>query len=754
MNLEELEAVYPKGKSLLVTISRVENFGAFVELPGGIQGYIPTKVLSWTGSIIDAREKLRVGDKARVAVKKINPKYNSLILSLKEAQNDPWPIFCSTYKPDDTIKGRVIQVLEKSAYLELEGQVNGFLPLSHAWLKAEKMDEAVLVGDNLQAKIDSLNNEHRLVILSVAHLYEEEHDEQKISAQWSLSEKFGDLLDLLRFRADKSSEKARAFDAALLQKIRNILVVISETTVRLSTSMMLEELGFEADYVLNSETAISKFEENVYDLIILNITLQDGDAIGLAKGFLNTHPKPYLIIQTTLEEARRYLNKIMQAGIQNRLLYKPWVIEDLINLMNALVNGEVRTEGAPVANDSDFLEIISKSFISSHYDGIEVNEILAKIKRRTNAEFVIIFEQHLATLSTNIFASIGLEPELSEKQKEMLRFSPVKDVIHDAKSLHEWEIKNDKYVHLKPLGEFKAIIGERLDFKSDHGYGLFVFRNEPIAFDNNEVADIKIAVQVLGAAIKSQKLEEIYKLQHKLIVAGQLSSTLIHELKNEQQALFNYIEILKMDSDNLTNSKIKFNEIQFIARFQRIVRNLQDEQNKIQSIYYLFLDLLREKNEERIELSEHLTKLALLLRPMAKKSRIEIINPSNRIKPITINTSRLDQVITNLLINSLEQLPVVRKKTGKIWLYVYHQNDSDLPIKIEIKDNGPGIHEVQRERVFDIFFTTKKNGSGLGLFIAKALIESIGGKISIKETIRFGGTTFLIELPLNRANEG
>ena len=408
----------------------------------------------------------------------------------------------------------------------------------------------------------------------------------------------------------------------------------------------------------------------------------------------------------------------------------------------------------PRLNDHNFINKISESFIGRIENRVDIASILEEVKTTTGASFAIIFQQHLTTLETSVFYASGLAQMPNFRELDLLRFSPIKEVIRDKITLFDTHARGLRYSNLEPLGNFSSIIGQRLEFSSEYGYGLFLFGKKPNQFHADCLDEVKTAARILGVAVERNRLEDIYKTQHRLVVAGQLSSALIHELKNEQQALFNYVEILKTDSLNLNSGKIDGNDVQFLARFQQVVNHLIEGQNKIQAIYYLFLNLLKDKDEEKINVSDHLKKLTLIIQPIADKSHVQIDTPAQSSCECTINTSRFDQIITNLLINALEQIPLVRQKTGKIVITARIDHSCELPIQIEIQDNGPGIHTVHVNQVFDIFFTTKKNGSGLGLYISKALTESLGGKISVKETVKFEGTTFLIELPLNTPQEG
>ena len=70
--------------------------------------------------------------------------------------------------------------------------------------------------------------------------------------------------------------------------------------------------------------------------------------------------------------------------------------------------------------------------------------------------------------------------------------------------------------------------------------------------------------------------------------------------------------------------------------------------------------------------------------------------------------------------------------------------------QILVEDNGPGIPESVRERLFESFFTTKQEGLGMGLSICRSIVESLGGRISA-ENLGGGGARFRVSLPLSRA---
>ena len=71
----------------------------------------------------------------------------------------------------------------------------------------------------------------------------------------------------------------------------------------------------------------------------------------------------------------------------------------------------------------------------------------------------------------------------------------------------------------------------------------------------------------------------------------------------------------------------------------------------------------------------------------------------------------------------------------------------EYPVEMIVADTGRGIHWVHREKIFDLFFTTKDRGTGLGLYIARFFIEQLGGRLVLRSSVLFSGTEFAIELP-------
>ncbi|HMG11874.1 MAG TPA: ATP-binding protein, partial [Gemmatimonadaceae bacterium] len=104
----------------------------------------------------------------------------------------------------------------------------------------------------------------------------------------------------------------------------------------------------------------------------------------------------------------------------------------------------------------------------------------------------------------------------------------------------------------------------------------------------------------------------------------------------------------------------------------------------------------------------------------------------------------LQQLLLNLIMNALDAMrdtPVSRRQV------MIETKASDAGISVSVRDHGTGVPESVRERIFDQFFTTKAEGLGMGLSIARSIVESFAGTLTA-ENVESGGTLFQFTLPI------
>ena len=124
-------------------------------------------------------------------------------------------------------------------------------------------------------------------------------------------------------------------------------------------------------------------------------------------------------------------------------------------------------------------------------------------------------------------------------------------------------------------------------------------------------------------------------------------------------------------------------------------------------------------------LNEVISDMAGMLRSEARKHGVSIRTNLKDDLPMTVaDRVQLQQVLMNLMLNGIEAM----KETGGV-LTVNSQLGADGQIEISVNDTGPGLPPGNADQIFDAFFTTKPQGSGIGLAISKSIVESHGGRI-------------------------
>jgi two-component system sensor histidine kinase HydH len=146
--------------------------------------------------------------------------------------------------------------------------------------------------------------------------------------------------------------------------------------------------------------------------------------------------------------------------------------------------------------------------------------------------------------------------------------------------------------------------------------------------------------------------------------------------------------------------------------------------------------------QEPLDLAAVIADMLCLVRNDMKTSNVRVeerIEPD--LPPVLGSRGRLKQALLNLLVNARQAMP----KGGQVTLRV--ERDGDGRVAIRVADTGVGIPPENMERIFEPYFTTKENGTGLGLPVTRRIVEEHGGTLGV--TSQAGaGTEFVIRLPV------
>jgi len=240
----------------------------------------------------------------------------------------------------------------------------------------------------------------------------------------------------------------------------------------------------------------------------------------------------------------------------------------------------------------------------------------------------------------------------------------------------------------------------------------------------------KIAYQgIIHDVTKTRQLERERARREHLAVIGEMSARIAHEIKNPLASIQTGIQLLE--------SQIAKDKTQ-----KSFYERLRGEIQRVDSILKGLLSYAREEhfNLKTIQITPLIYRFSELVKPTLKKHNLNLqMELADVLPQVKIDEQKIEQVLWNVLLNAIQA-----SEPGKNILINLTQQKQGIILKIS--DEGGGMPESQLTKIFQPFFSTRTQGSGLGLPISKKIIEKHGGRISVLSEPG-KGTTFIIELP-------
>ncbi|HWO57395.1 MAG TPA: 30S ribosomal protein S1 [bacterium] len=169
-----VEQRYPIGTRHEGRVRNLTAFGAFVELEDGIDGLVHISDLSWTRRVQHPSEIMKKGDLVQVVILNIDVENRKISLGHKQVHDDPWPNFHERFRVGNEMQGKIVRMLERGVVVEVDGDVEGFVPLNQLGKKdLEKPEDAFKLGDILGLKVIEFDPTNRRIVLSVDAYYKD-----------------------------------------------------------------------------------------------------------------------------------------------------------------------------------------------------------------------------------------------------------------------------------------------------------------------------------------------------------------------------------------------------------------------------------------------------------------------------------------------------------------------------------------------------------------------------------------------------
>src|SRR3984957_843339 len=241
----------------------------------------------------------------------------------------------------------------------------------------------------------------------------------------------------------------------------------------------------------------------------------------------------------------------------------------------------------------------------------------------------------------------------------------------------------------------------------------------------------------MGTLVKFKDLESRERIGTQLQVSerlanlGRITAGVAHEVKNPLNSMRIWLENLKASLPEEEGLPLQ------------AVRVLDSEIDRLDSVVKRFLDFTRppDMHQEETNLKGTLEEVLAVEKPELDKANIKLdARLASNVPSVLVHRLLIKQALINLIVNAIEAMP----KGGQLCVLL---NRRDEMAEIQIRDTGRGIAPEHRQRIFQLFFTTRAGGSGIGLASAFRTVQLHNGSIEFESEVGHG-TTFRIDLPL------
>ena len=233
---------------------------------------------------------------------------------------------------------------------------------------------------------------------------------------------------------------------------------------------------------------------------------------------------------------------------------------------------------------------------------------------------------------------------------------------------------------------------------------------------------------------EEKRRTELFHRTEKLAAIGQLSAGVAHELNTPLGSVLGYARLL-LKEKTLSAAQRAWAEI------------IAEQVKKSSGIIQGLLRFARQSDParrclEQCRINDIIQQTLPLVTTEATKRKIELETDLQPLPEITADPRELEQVVLNLIMNALQAIGT----KGRVRIVTRHVGSR---VVMKVEDNGPGIPEPIRLRIFDPFYTTKPlgEGTGLGLSICSGIVSDLGGALDVT-SVEGEGATFILSLPV------
>ncbi len=731
----------PNSTPIKVRVLKHLPLGLFVELENGQHGIIRFREVSWQAEeILNWRKHFPIGWEGE-ATPITTRKGQLREFSLRLTDSDPWDNLPEEIDPTRIYDGIVTGVTGYGAFIEIGTGLTGLL--HNKQLPGFAQDSTIDLfwpGDHVRVSIKSIDRAERKISLMLAP--QPDHIQARLPASHPE-------------RAASRQEGDVVLDSYLKTDIprHHILLIEDEAEQALSVGNWLMRIGQRVDVVDNAEKALEFLEKSLPDMALVDVGLPGMNGIELARTILQKWPHVRVITTTDWSRADDMLAELDQLQeLGAELLIKPIMPEDLVLVLKHKNNrgglpALERNEPTPVSailTDAPTFKADSS-----------IQELLQQCRKHLGYEQAILFMLEPVHRTVEISEHSG-EAFLNKSAIASLVFSPVRDVAESRKVVLTGELQQGDRNRFRYLLELcptlVTCIGVPVPVKLQDEYALFLMDKHPKNISHEQKIYAEAVALAIGVALEQNAFREKSMHIQRTALIGHLTRSMVHEINNLIGPLTTRVENLQL---NLAKLEKNSSQPDAKEKAKLLISNemleIQASIRRIVNTTRMFGRIVSKGKNEVLRVDEIIDETIRLLRDTSERYHTQIFfTPPQQLIVIRNQAAALEQVLLNVMLNAVQQIAEF-KPDASGWVHIrIEQHCSDNKngfFRVLVEDNGPGIHANLWEKIFEAGYTTRHDGSGIGLYISRNLIGELGGKIYVQQSYILGGTIFAVEIP-------
>ncbi|MEP7189592.1 MAG: ATP-binding protein, partial [Roseiflexaceae bacterium] len=673
-------------------------------------------------------------------------------LSLRLAERDPWANLEVGHTLGQLVAGTVVGVQPYGVFVEIAPGVTGLLHGSRLpdWAPKQNLEELFWPGDRVRVVIERIDPQNRQLALSLRRAWNRRWQDRA-----NLAEDTATYIPPATPMV--AAEHAGESPISMLPAWK-ILVVEDDLPQLDAVARWLRQNGHQATAAGSAEEAFELLEVEVFDLLLTDFGLPGMSGVEALQRITDRWPALRCALMTDwtrATEQQSAIEDLRARGVQ--LLIKPLRPDDIIDLMLANftppeehADGQFHQEADPAPALAMVPPVSSQPTPRPR-----LGDVLARLCRTTGAAKAILFAFDPAQRKISIAAERGVS-KINQDALGDLIHSLVRDVVEDGMSirLDDAEASESRVRFLKPLLPFRACLGLRLEIRLTESYALFLFADQPRAFSSAHQEHAEATALALATVLEYEQFQQQALEIQRLALLGQMSRALVHEM-NHRLSPINFVLTDMQAQITELNQRANQPHADLSHGFAEVNETLQDLIKSVDNLTdtaRMFGHVAMQSRDTTMDLGRMLVEVVQMLRDMADRAHVQLqLSLCDAMPRVLAQEVQLQQMLLNVTINAIQQIQLVRSQQGGTVLLsaaLHHQQHRPM-VRIQIEDDGPGIHRQYWQRIFDLGFTTRvEGGSGIGLYITHSLAETMGGCVSITSSEILWGTTFVIDLPL------